>query len=526
MGLFVALLIPQPGDGAPVDATASQRVFVRFDPVAGFERATVETIRGAVVARGGRVRHDFPAIGAVAVEIDAGAVAGLLATPGVLSIEPDPPRRLHALRTKQLVPSLDNGLYGLVKARFKEAHGGGQAGAGVLVGVADSGLDCGHPDIAPVLVSSVNVIGFAAGGSGCIGSGGIQNVEEHATHVAGTIVAAQNKVGVVGGAFGARLLHARVCSGAGQSTCFTSDVMEGVEALANTGARIINLSLGGEQESPAERSFYQAMRGRNVLVVASAGNEARASLSFPAGYDDVVSVGATEPSDQIAAFSNFGPGLDLVAPGTAVLSSVPRGRGHESEVKATNQSIFSAVALTFSGDLPKNGLRRKLVACGIGQAGEFPKTVKGQIALIERGTLLFAEKAANAMAAGAKGAVIFNNRSGPFSGTLVTAKAPNGKPWIPTIGVSQGAGQALRASRLNKPVVLSSVVSDWEHFDGTSMAAPHVSAAAALLWSAHPELDAAGVEQRLEATAFDLGAPGLDQQFGAGRVDILEERTG
>ena len=518
---FAVLIAVEPSFAA--DSASRQRLFVRYDAAPGFERASAETIRGAVRARGGRVGASFPALGAVAVEIEAGEIASLLAVPGVVAVEPDPPRRLHAiktLRTAQLVASLENGLYGLVKARFLEAHGGGRNGAGVLVGVADSGLDCGHPDIAPALVSSVNLVGFAGGGSGCTGANGVPTGEDHATHVAGTIVAAQNKVGVLGGSFGARLVHARVCAGLGQSTCQSSDVMQGVEALANAGARIINLSLGGEQDSVVERTFFQLMRERNVLVVASAGNEARDSLSVPARYDSVLSVGAVEPSDQPALFSNFGPGLDLVAPGVAVLSSVPRSTGREATVRAANTSIFAATELAQSGAPPKNGLRKKLIPAGIGRPEEFPKTVKGQIALIQRGELLFAEKVANAMAAGAVGAIIFNNRAGPFTGTLSTTASPSGKPWIPTLGISQGAGQTLLTFRRNKPVVMQAVVTDWEHFDGTSMAAPHASAAAALVWAAHPELDASGVEQRLKAGAADLGEPGTDARFGAGRLDV------
>jgi subtilisin family serine protease len=505
----------------PVAADAStRRVLVRFQPVAGLESATLQTVRGTVQARGGHVRHSFPELGVLAVEIDSDALPRLSAAHGVVAIEPDPAREVHALRTQQLVPSLDNGLYGLVTARFLEAHGGGQAGAGVLVGVADSGLDCGHPDIAPALLSSVNIVG--GGGTGCVGGNGISVAESHATHVAGTIVAAKNKVGMFGGAFGARLLHARVCSGEGRSTCFGSDVMAGVTALIDAGARIVNLSLGGENESTVERSFYSGLASRNVLVVASAGNDARGSLSFPAGYAGVVSVGAVEPSDQPALFSNFGPGLDLVAPGTSVLSSVPRGRGHEATVKVSNRSIFTAIELDGSPTISKNGVRAKLVPCGIGQPEEIPASVKNQIALIERGVLLFAEKAANAMAKGAKGVVIFNNRAGLFAGTLGSATAPNGKPWVPTVGIAQGAGLSLRAFRANKPVHVAGAVSDWDHFDGTSMAAPHVTAAAAILWAARPELNAAGVEQQLKGTALDLGTPGVDAQFGSGRVDAVQ----
>jgi subtilisin family serine protease len=100
---------------------------------------------------------------------------------------------------------------------------------------------------------------------------------------------------------------------------------------------------------------------------------------------------------------------------------------------------YSGNGLTYAGTTGSNGINGLLIDCGIGDVGSFPSGVNGNIALIQRGTLTFAEKTMNAMTAGATAAVIFNNVGGDFSGTLGSSGN-----WIPVIAVSQSAGTALK----------------------------------------------------------------------------------
>jgi subtilisin family serine protease len=501
-----------------VAPAAAERVLVRV-AVSGAE-ATSERLSREIAVRGGMVRHRFSDLGILAVESGPRGAAALAALPGVLAVEEDPVRKLLLLSKTQLAPSAANGLYGLVTSGLAAANKRGFTGQGVLVGVADTALDCGHPDIAPSLVESLNAAGSPDDGS-CTGGPGVDPGESHATHVAGTIIAANNKVGVVGGAPGARLLHARVCTGvAPEDRCLTSDVMAGVRAVVERGARVVNLSLGGSRFSGAEEDFYRGLRRDGILVIAAAGNDGADTVSYPAGYQDVVAVGAVDVADQLTSFSNFGTGLDLVAPGSGVLSALPRGSGRDAEVLAS-KDVFAATGLEFAGLTGRRALAGKLIFCGLGRPADFSAKVRQQIALIQRGELFFSEKVANAMAAGAAGVVIYNNSAGLFSGTLQTPAAPNGAKWIPAVGVSDATGARLRAKRLNKAVSMNNLISDWGLSSGTSMATPHVVAAAAVLWAAAPELDADGVEQRLKDTALDLGEAGFDFTFGAGRIDAL-----
>lgn len=118
---------------------------------------------------------------------------------------------------------------------------------------------------------------------------------------------------------------------------------------------------------------------------------------------------------------------------------------------------------------------------------------------------------------GAAAAVIYNNVAGDFTGTLSTATTADGRAWIPAVSVSDATGSAL-LQQASATVV--NQVSSWDHFDGTSMATPHVTGAAALLWWANPLLTDDQVEDILKSTATDLGAAGYDTIYGYGLVNV------
>ncbi len=141
----------------------------------------------------------------------------------------------------------------------------------------------------------------------------------HGTFVAGVIAeATDNRIGVTGLAFGARIMPVRVLDSQGEGEAST--IAEGVYFAARHGARVINLSL---EFSPGVTAsdipeLIEAIRyadHHGVLVVAAAGNEGRSAIAYPARAPDVVAVGATTEHGCLAAYSNDGAGLTLVAPG-------------------------------------------------------------------------------------------------------------------------------------------------------------------------------------------------------------------
>ena len=147
----------------------------------------------------------------------------------------------------------------------------------------------------------------------------------------------------------------------------------------------------------------------------------------------------------------------------------------------TNSS-FRAFGLEHAGNA--NGITKTLVDSGSGNtAADFPSAVSGNIALMQRGGQSFATKVQNALDAGAVAAVIYNNSTGDFVGTLGSATAAGGSPWIPAVSVSDTAGATLKSQSGSSATVVNKA-SSWDHYDGTSMATPHVSGVAALVLSA------------------------------------------
>ena len=165
-----------------------------------------------------------------------------------------------------------------------------------------------------------------------------------------------------------------------------------------------------------------------------------------------------------------------------------------------------------------SGTSGNLVDCKLGQVGEFPAEVAGNIALIQRGTIDFATKVTNAMNAGATAAILYNNSAGDFTGTLGTATTADGRAWIPAVTVSDTTGAALKGNVGTSATVVDGA-SDWDYYDGTSMATPHTAGVVALIWSANPALSNTTVESYLFTTATDLGAAGFDTTYGRGIVN-------
>lgn len=484
-----------------VTSTARKNLFVGFNSRPGPAEQAMLRSQGAII------RGEFPEVNAIAITLDGARMDELARQGGVAYVEEDPVREKLSLSNSQLTPSTNNGLYGLVTTRAVTSQGNGWTGTGVKICVADTSIDYRHPDIAANYVAGTDTVG--AGDNDPINDDG----ETHGTHVAGTILGVFNTVGVYGVAYNAKLYYARVLGPNGGTT---SDIMEGVRWLKDQGCHIVNLSLGGGLKSRTEENFYKQMRTAGLLVVAAAGNGGSRSLSYPAGYAVNISVGAVDRNNSHADFSNAGKGLDVVAPGVAVLSSVPAGTGSEASV-TNSGSTSTALGMEYAPHTTSNGVSGTLVDCGTGQTGEFPSTVSNNIALIQRGTITFADKVTNAMNAGAKAVIIYNNVAGDFSGTLGSAGT-----WIPTVSVSDVVGAQLK-SAVGTSATVVDVVSDWDLYSGTSMATPHASGVLGLILQARgltgrTKADADAAENYLKSSARDLGAAGYDTTYGYGIV--------
>ena len=255
--------------------------------------------------------------------------------------------------------------------------------ANIIVAIVDSGINATHEDLAGRIISCGEAIcDFVNNDSDPSDDQG------HGTHVAGIAAASiNNGLGIVGIAPGVSVLPVKVLNADNQSDWAT--ISAGIIFAADQGARVINLSLGGWSSSDTLLSAIRYAASKDALVVAAAGNAANSVPFYPAYYEETFAVSSTDRSDQLAASSNFGPAIDIAAPGEDIWSTY----------------------------------------------------------------------------------------------------------WTTTTPITYTA------------------------LSGTSMAAPHVGGLAALLFSSKPNLGAADVRAIIQQSAVDLGTPGPDPYFGAGRID-------
>lgn len=179
-------------------------------------------------------------------------------------------------------------------------------GQQVTVAIIDTGVDFRAPD----LVSTAHLPGYDFVNSDADPT----DDQGHGTHVAGTIAQSTNNgVGVAGVAFNARILPIKVLGANGQGSY--ENIIKGIVYAVDQGAKVINMSLAGRSGSQALQDAVQYANSKGVVVVAAAGNSGGA-VEFPAGYDDyVIGVGAVRYDLQRPSYSNFGPQVDLMAPG-------------------------------------------------------------------------------------------------------------------------------------------------------------------------------------------------------------------
>lgn len=183
----------------------------------------------------------------------------------------------------------------------------------IIVAVIDSGVELSHSDLQDkVIPGGYNFI---------LGSDYIYDENGHGTVVSGIIAAKTNNgLGIAGvvGTVDVRILPLQVANYAGDS--YLSDVIRAIDYAIAKGADVINLSLGSNSYSAVENDAVQRAIQAGVTVIASAGNDGNSLYSFPASYDNVISVGAIDRTEQVSNFSNFNDKVTVVAPGEDIYS--------------------------------------------------------------------------------------------------------------------------------------------------------------------------------------------------------------
>jgi subtilisin family serine protease len=184
----------------------------------------------------------------------------------------------------------------------------------VVVAVIDTGVDPSHPDLAGRIMDGKDYVSH---------SELPLDQNGHGTHVAGIIAArTDNGIGIAGlaGKTDVMILPLKVLDKDGVGS--VANEIQAIYDAVEMGADVINLSLGDDEPSRAEREAIRYAKDHDVIVVAAAGNQA-AAVEYPAAYPEAIAVGASDANDQPASFSNYGDKLDVLAPGVRILSTVP-----------------------------------------------------------------------------------------------------------------------------------------------------------------------------------------------------------
>lgn len=154
--------------------------------------------------------------------------------------------------------------------------------------------------------------------------------QSHGTHVAGTIAQSTNNgKGVMGVAFETSIMPVKVLSQRGSGSL--ADVADGVRFSADHGARVINMSLGGPFADSTLGAAVRHAHNKGTIVVCAAGNSSRGKSGFPAGYPEAISVSAVDYEENLTFYTNYGPDIDIAAPGGDTRSD-KNGDGHPDGV--------------------------------------------------------------------------------------------------------------------------------------------------------------------------------------------------
>lgn len=158
----------------------------------------------------------------------------------------------------------------------------------------------------------------------------------HGTHTGGIMAASgDNKTGVAGVAYGAKLLALKASDEGGASIDFGYDAMI---YAADMGALSVNNSWGGSTRSEIEQDIVNYVTAKNCVVVAASGNNGLYQDFFPASYKGVLSVASNDPGGGVSGFANYGTKVDVSAPGNGVLSTVPSYWGYYSTLTGTSMA--------------------------------------------------------------------------------------------------------------------------------------------------------------------------------------------
>ncbi|KIF51166.1 S8 family serine peptidase [Vibrio owensii] len=449
------------------------------------------------------------------VEMEDSELGQLRNRSDVEYVEIDPPRYL-------LSETIPWG-YEAVNAQLLDDSNAGNR----TVCIIDSGYDLAHNDLSGNRVSGTN-----DSGTGSWSVPGNNNA--HGTHVAGTIAAIANTEGIKGVMPNQNVnLHiVKVFNEAGWG--YSSSLVKAVQTCADNGANVVNMSLGGSQSSVTEKNALQTIYDQGVLLIAAAGNDGNTAHSYPASYDSVMSVAAVDDKRDHAAFSQATDQVEIAGPGVAILSTVTVGEGKLSDIRLNGVSQFDRGIVphnrliqsggSYGPDPVAGSITATLASCDVSGSSFSCGDMSGKICLTERvgnqssGNYPEIDAVQACYNAGASAAIVYSNSELPGLQNPFLVDQNNAAR-IVSVTVDRAFGQELLGYVGQDITVSTTKGEDYEYYNGTSMATPHVTGVAGLVWSYHPTCTAAQVRNALIKTATDIDVTGRDNRTGHGLVN-------
>ena len=444
----------------------------------------------------------------------------------------------------------------------------------VIIGIIDSTFAIEHPDLINQLWVNEEEIpnnGVDDDNNGYIDdihgfdfvnfSSNVQGDDDHGSHVAGIAAAEKNNQKGISGAFPNVKFIALACStgGAGISSLATLRAKNYLINLKNRGYNIVavNASYGSNIYSQLAYESIEDLSDNDILFCTAAGNDgwnldlekdangngildAEEDLNgngildatYPNSYDipNIIGVASLNSNRELAYDSNYGNiEVDLAAPGENIYSTLSIDTIQDiQDILFSNGTSIENQLITNAPNISETSLVGELVSCGIGDIGEFPVEVNGNIALIQRGTLYFSEKVTNAMNAGAIATIIYNNVEEDPDGlrSWLLDGVPN-EPWIPSFSISKADGQTLlqalplTATLMPLITTIDPTSIQYAYLSGTSMASPVVTAAVAFAAHNFPAETMAQRRARILNNVATL--PSLSNKVASGGVVNLRK---
>lgn len=310
----------------------------------GFKEKPGPPEQALVKGFGGKIKYTYHLVPAIAASVPEVAIEALQKNPNVTQVELD--SMVYALDGE-----LDNS-WGVKRIGAGIVHYFGNKGVGVKVAIIDSGVDYGHVDLDANFETLLGY-DFVNDDNDPMDDNG------HGTHVAGTVAAEDNDIGVVGVAPMANLYALKVLNSSGSG--YYSDVIAALQWCVDKNIQVTNNSYGssGDPGETVKAAFDNSYNnGNGVLHVAAAGNSGNRygvgdNIIYPAKYDSVIAVAATDQSDKRAGWSSTGPDLELSAPGVAINSTLlGGGYGEKSGTSMASPHVAGTAALVIAAGIP------------------------------------------------------------------------------------------------------------------------------------------------------------------------------